>query len=80
MLPHKSLGGGELHATKMLFVVAIALVQPSWISVHAADVSAEAKAAVEEVITEWAEIEMGDEIQMDGSPAEHVLCADGPYT
>ena len=52
MLPHKSLGGGELHATKMLFVVAIALVQPSWISVHAADVSAEAKAAVEEVITE----------------------------
>ena len=37
MPPHKPLGGGELHATKMLFVVAIALAQPSWISVHAAD-------------------------------------------
>ena len=38
--------------TRMLFVMAIALAQPSWISVHAADVSAEAKAAVEEAITE----------------------------
>jgi hypothetical protein len=52
MPTHKPLGGGELHATKRPFVVAIALAQPSWISVHAADVSAEAKAAVEEAITE----------------------------
>ena len=82
MSPHKSLGGGELHATKMLFVVAIALAQPSWISVHAADVSAEAKAAVEEAITELGcSMDMGDEIEAngDGYQAEYVLCADGPY-
>ena len=82
MPPHKPLGGGELHATKMLFVVAIALAQPSWISVHAADVSAEAKAAVEEAITELGcSMNMGDEIEAngDGYQAEYVLCADGPY-
>ena len=37
---------------RMLFVVAMALAQPSWISVHVADVSTEAKAAVEDAITE----------------------------
>jgi hypothetical protein len=82
MPPHKPLGGGELHATKMLFVVAIGLAQPSWISVHAADVSAEAKAAVEEAITELGcSMDMGDEIEAngDGYQAEYVLCADGPY-
>jgi hypothetical protein len=73
---------GELHVTRMLFVVAIALAQPSWISVHAADVSAEAKAAVEEAITELGcSMDVGDEIEAngDGYKAEYVLCADGPY-
>jgi hypothetical protein len=37
-------GDGELHVTRMLFVVAIALAQASWISVHAADVSAKDRA------------------------------------
>jgi hypothetical protein len=67
--------------TRMLFVVAIALAQPSWISVHAADVSAEAKAAVEEAITELGcSMDVGDEIEAngDGYKAEYVLCADGP--
>ena len=68
--------------TRMLFVVAIALAQPSWISVHAADVSAEAKAAVEKAITELGcSMDVGDEIEAngDGYKAEYVLCADGPY-
>jgi hypothetical protein len=67
---------------RMLLVVAIALAQPSWISVHAADVSAEAKAAVEEAITELGcSMDVGDEIEAngDGYKAEYVLCADGPY-
>ena len=61
----------------MLFAVAIALAQPSWISVHVADVSTEAKAAVEDAITELG----GDEIEAngDGYKAEYVLCEDGPY-
>ena len=68
--------------TRMLFVVAIALAQHSWISVHAADVSAEAKAAVEAAIRELGcSLDMGDEIEAkgDGYKAEYVLCADGPY-
>ena len=68
--------------TRMLFVVPIALAQPSWISVHAADVSAEAKAAVEEAITELGcSMDVNDEVQAngDGYEAEYVLCEDGPY-
>ena len=67
--------------TRMLFVAAISLAQASGISVHAADVSAEAKAAVEKAITE-----MGcsrdvddEETNGDGYKAEYVLCEDGPY-
>jgi hypothetical protein len=66
----------------MLFVVAIALAQFNWISAHAADVSAEAKAAVEETITELGcSVDVGDEIEADGDgyKAEYVLCADGLY-
>ena len=73
---------GELHVTRMLFVVAIALAHLSWISVHAADVSAKAKAGVEEAITELGcSTDVGDEIEAngDGYKAEYVLCADGPY-
>jgi hypothetical protein len=66
---------------RMLLVVAIALAQPSWISDHADDVSAEAKAAVEEAITELGcSMDVGDEIEANGGyKAEYVLCADGPY-
>ena len=62
--------------------MAIALAHLSWISVHAADVSAEAKAGVEEAITELGcSTDEGDEIEAngDGYKAEYVLCADGPY-
>ena len=84
MPPHKPRGGGdgELHVTRMLFVVTIALAQPSWISVHAADVSAEAKAAVEKAITEMGcSRDVDDEVETngDGYKAEYVLCEDGPY-
>ena len=68
--------------TRMLFVVVIALAQHNWTSVHAADVSAEGKAAVEAAITELGcSLDMGDEIEAkgDGYKAEYVLCADGPY-
>ena len=55
--------------------MAIASAQASWISVHAADVSAEAKAAVEEAITGLGcSMDVGD-----GYKAEYVLCEDGPY-
>ena len=67
---------------RMLFVVAMALAQPSWISVHAADVSPEAKAAVEEAITGLGcSMDVGDDIEAngDGYEAEYVLCEDGPY-
>jgi hypothetical protein len=72
----------RLQVIRMLFVVAMALAQPSWISVHAADVSPEAKAAVEEAITELGcSMDAGDEIEAngDGYKAEYVLCADGQY-
>jgi len=62
--------------TRMLFVVAIALAQPSWISVHAADVSAET------TITELGcSMDVGDEIEAngDGYAADDVQCKDGPY-
>ena len=63
----------------MLFVVAIALAQPSWISVHVADVSAEAKAAVEDAITELGcSMDVATRLRQMGM-AEYVLCADGPY-
>ena len=67
---------------RMRLVVAIALAQPSWISDHADDVSAESKAAVEETITELGcSMDVGDEIEAngDGYEAEYVLCEDGPY-
>jgi len=66
----------------MLLVMAIASAQASWISVHAADVSAEAKAAVEEAITGLGcSMDVGDDIEAkgDGDKAEYVLCEDGPY-
>ena len=68
--------------TGMLFVAAIALAQASGISVHAADVSAEAKAAVEKAITEMGcSRDVDDEVETngDGYKAEYVLCEDGPY-
>ena len=71
-----------MHVTRMLLVMAIALAQASWISVHAADVSAEAKAAIEEAIAELGcSRDVNDEIEAngDGYKAEYVLCADGPY-
>ena len=59
----------------MLFVVAIALAQPSWISVHAADVSAEAKAAVEEAITELGcSMDVGDETGANGMATKLSTC------
>ena len=61
---------------------AIALAQASGISVHPADVSAEAKAAVEKAITEMGcSRDVDDEVEAngDGYKAEYVLCADGPY-
>jgi hypothetical protein len=66
----------------MLFVAAIALAQASGISIDAADVSAEAKAAVEKAITEMGcSLDVDDEIEAngDGYKAEYVLCEDGPY-
>jgi hypothetical protein len=78
----KAEGGWELHVTRMLLVMAIALVQASWISVHAADVSADAKAAVEEGIAELGcskDVNTEIEANGDGYKAEYVLCADGPY-
>ena len=75
-------GGWELHVKRMLVVMAIALAQASWSSVHAADVSAEVKAAVEEAIAELGcSRDVNDEIEAngDGYKAEYVLCADGPY-
>jgi hypothetical protein len=73
MPPHT----GELPATRMLFVAAIALAQPSWISVHAANVSAEAKAAVEEAITELGcSMDVDDQIEANGDRrAAHLLPA-----
>ena len=68
--------------TRMLLVMAIASAQASWISVHAADVSAEAKAAVEEAIAKLGcSRDVNDEIEAngDGYKAEYVLCVDGPY-
>ena len=68
--------------TRMLFVAAIALAQTSGNSVHAADVSAEAKAAVEKAITEMGcSRDVDDEVETngDGYKAEYVLCEDGPY-
>jgi hypothetical protein len=66
----------------MLFVAAIALAQASGISIDAADVSAEAKVAVEKAITEMGcSLDVDDEIEAngDGYKAEYVLCEDGPY-
>ena len=60
----------------------IALAQATWISVHAADISAEAKAAVEEAITELGcsgDVNVETEANGDGYKAEYVLCSDGPY-
>ena len=68
--------------TGMLFVAAIALAQASGISIDAADVSAEAKAAVEKATTEMGcSLDVDDEIEAngDGYKAEYVLCEDGPY-
>ena len=72
---------GSLHVIRMLFVVAMTLAEAP-ISVHAADVSADAKAAVEESLSELGcSMDVGDEIEAngDGYKAEYVLCADGPY-
>jgi hypothetical protein len=68
--------------TRMLFVVAIALALASGISAHAADVSAEAKAAVEKAITEMGcSMDVDDEVEAngDGYAADDVQCKDGPY-
>ena len=67
--------------TRMLFVAAIASAQASEFS-HAADISPEAKAAVEEAVTGFGcSMDVGDEIAAngDGYKAEYVLCEDGPY-
>ena len=75
-------GGWELNVTRMSLVIALGLAQPSWISVHAAGASAEAKVAVEEGIAELGcSRDVNDEIEAngDGYKAGYVLCADGPY-
>ena len=71
-----------MHHRKTLILAAIALAQASTIPVRAADVSADAKAAVEKVITELGcSMDVNDEVQAnaDGYEAEYVLCEDGPY-
>ena len=81
-MPPSKPRGWELHVTRMLLVMAIALAQANWISVHAADVSAEAKTAVEKGIAELGcSKDVNDDIEAhgDGYKAEYVLCADGPY-
>ena len=68
--------------TRMLFVPAIALALASAISAHAADVSAEAKAAVEKAITEMGcSMDVDDEVEANGEgyAADDVQCKDGPY-
>ena len=68
--------------TRMLFVPAIALALASAISAHAADVSAEAKAAVEKAIAEMGcSMDVDDEVEAngDGYAADDVQCKDGPY-
>jgi hypothetical protein len=65
-----------------LVLAAIALTQVSLILLHAADVSAEAKAAVEKAITELGcSLDAGDAVEADGDgyKAEYELCEDGPY-
>ena len=71
-----------MHHRKTLILAAIALAQASTIPVCAADVSAEARAAVEKAITELGcSMDVNDEVQAngDGYEAEYVLCEDGPY-
>jgi hypothetical protein len=71
-----------MHHRKTLILAAIALAQASTIPVRAADVSAEAGAAVEKAITELGcSMDVNDEVQAngDGYEAEYVLCEDGPY-
>ncbi len=71
-----------MHHRKTLILAAIALAQASTILVRAADVSAEARAAVEKAITELGcSMDVNDEVQAngDGYEAEYVLCEDGPY-
>jgi hypothetical protein len=71
-----------MHHRKTLILAAIALAQASTIPVRAADVSAEARAAVEKAITELGcSMDVNDEVQAngDGYEAEYVLCEDGPY-
>jgi hypothetical protein len=71
-----------MHHRKTLILAAIALAQASTIPVRAADVSAEARAAVEKAITELGcSMDVDDEVQAngDGYEAEYVLCEDGPY-
>jgi hypothetical protein len=72
----------RMHHRKTLIFAAIALAQASTIPVRAADVSAEARAAVEKAITELGcSMDVNDEVQAngDGYEAEYVLCEDGPY-
>jgi hypothetical protein len=71
-----------MHHRKTLILAAIALAQASTIPVRAADVSAEARAAVEKAVTELGcSMDVNDEVQAngDGYEAEYVLCEDGPY-
>jgi hypothetical protein len=71
-----------MHHRKTLILAAIVLAQASTIPVRAADVSAEARAAVEKAITELGcSMDVNDEVQAngDGYEAEYVLCEDGPY-
>ena len=71
-----------MHHRKTLILATIALAQASTIPVRAADVSAEARAAVEKAITELGcSMDVNDEVQAngDGYEAEYVLCEDGPY-
>ena len=72
----------RMHHRKTLILAAIALAQASTIPVRAADVSAEARAAVEKAITELGcSMDVNDEVQAngDGYEAEYVLCEDSPY-
>jgi hypothetical protein len=72
----------RMHYRKTLILAVIALAQASTIPVRAADVSAEARAAVEKAITELGcSMDVNDEVQAngDGYEAEYVLCEDGPY-
>ena len=65
-----------------IFIAAVALTLAGGVSAHAADVSAEAAAAVEKAIAEMGcSMDVDDDVEAngDGYKADDVQCKDGQY-